>query len=288
MSISWKHSIIVFVAATLIVASPTPETRSTVPTPGNGLKAGSAGGRVIPFMKDHLGWWYDWTPRPSGHDEVYGVSMLWGSGNNGDEDWKRFNEFSHMTDVPKYLLGFNEPDCDGRDTSAKMNVDQGVRLWNQYIAPKGQQGALLGSPSMCMQKDEWWLKQFSQKNLNRPWDFTAIHVYKADMDGVRQDIDHYWNTYGKPILITEMACVHDNGQFTACWDQNQINQWIYDVVDLLEADDRIMGYAYTDGGGLGLTSPMDGDNLSASGKAYLGAISRYSGFLIDHYICSLY
>ena len=26
----------------------------------NRLKAGIAGGDSYPFMKDHIGWWYDW------------------------------------------------------------------------------------------------------------------------------------------------------------------------------------------------------------------------------------
>lgn len=244
-----------------------------------GKKAGSAGGRAVPFWKEHLGWWYDWTPSPEVTEGVISVSMLWGSGNNGQEDASRFAEFQDLTDAPQFLLGFNEPDCSGADVSANMDVGQGVQLWNDLITPWGEKGSLLGSPSMCTQKDESWLQDFSGQDLSRDWDFTAIHVYKPDMAGVQEDIDHYWNTYGKPIFVTEFACVYDQDNFTPCTDQGEINQWINDVVDLFENNENIAAYAYTDGGGLGdawLPTNNEGSQLSESGETYLAAISKYN------------
>ncbi|KAF9768317.1 hypothetical protein IL306_014385 [Fusarium sp. DS 682] len=75
------------------------------------------------------------------------------------------------------------------------------------IVPHGNKGALLGSPSMCTQKDEKWLKKFNAALLAKKWDFTAIHIYKPDMAGVQADIDYYWNTYRQPIWATEFGCV---------------------------------------------------------------------------------
>ena len=37
------------------------------------------------------------------------------------------------------------------------------------------------------------------------WDITAIHVNKNSQTGVQEDIDYYWNTYGKPIWVTEVS-----------------------------------------------------------------------------------
>lgn len=245
----------------------------------NGKKAGSAGGRAVPFWSQHLGWWYDWTPSPGDKNGVEGAAMLWGDGQNGQQDAKRWSQFSQLSAAPKYLLGFNEPDCSGADTSAHMDVDKAVSVWNEKIAPWGEKGSLLGSPSMCMQLAETWLEQFSQKKLDRMWDFTAIHVYKPDMAGVKQDIEHYWQKYNKPIWVTEFACVYDQNGFTACSDQGQINQWIKDVVDLFEGDDRVMAYGYTDGGGLNnqwLPTDNSGSKLTESGQTYLTAISKYN------------
>ncbi|KAL9567416.1 hypothetical protein ACKAV7_008366 [Fusarium commune] len=246
-------------------------------TPG-GKKAGSAGGNAVPFWKEHLGWWYDWTPQPSSVPGVVGVPMLWGSGHNGPRDSERFSDFQNLKDTPRYLLGFNEPDCNRQDTSARMEVADGTYLWNRMIAPHGTRGALLGSPSMCMQKDERWLRDFSTTHLTREWDFTAIHIYKPDMAGVQADIDYYWNTYGKPIWVTEFGCVYDQENFLPCSNQTEISRWISDVVDTFENNEHVMAYAYTDGGGLGqawLPTKNNSQELSESGKAYLSAISRY-------------
>lgn len=274
-----NYAFALLLTTSLTAASPTtPQARNATLIP-YGKKAGSAGGRAVPHWKDHLGWWYDWTPKPSGHDEVPGVSMLWGSGNNGKQDSQRFHQFQQLKETPKFLLGFNEPDCSAPDVSAHISVPDATKLWNQYIAPKGRQGSLLGSPSMCTQKDESWLKQFNGQHLDKSWDFTTIHVYKPDMKGVKEDIEHYWNTYGKPIWVTEFGCVYDQQGFKPCSDQGQINKWIRDVVDLFEGDDRIAAYAYTDGGGLGnkwLPTNQDGSALSESGRTYLDAIKKYN------------
>lgn len=272
--------------AAVATASPTSEPAAPAaaikarkaPVIPNGKKAGSAGGRAVPHWKDHIGWWYDWSPKPSGHDEVMGVSMLWGDGEHTALDGQRFRDFQNLHETPQYVLGFNEPDCPGPD-SASMSVDKGVSVWNRYIAPKGRAGALLGSPAMCKQKDEDWLGQFRNRQLDADWDFTAIHVYKSDMGEVQADIDHYWNKYKKPIWVTEFACVHNKGEFVPCKAQWEINQFINDVVDLFEKNEHVMAYGYTDGGGLGnlwLPTNNDGSQLSESGRTYLNAIKKYN------------
>lgn len=40
---------------------------------------------------------------------------------------------------------------------------------------------------MIEQADETWLKEFSKK-ISTAWDFTAIHVNKNNLDGVKKDI----------------------------------------------------------------------------------------------------
>jgi hypothetical protein len=59
--------------------------------------------------------------------------------------------------------------------------------------------------------------------------------------------DHYWNTYGKPMWITEFACVDDSTGFVPCTDQNEINSFIWTAVQMFESDSRVAGYAYSNG-----------------------------------------
>lgn len=286
---SVKASCLLLAAAGLAAAAPTSKAsagaavarrqdNSSALIP-NGKKAGSAGGEALPYWADHLGWWYDWTPSPqSDTTGPVPVTMLWGSGNNGDQDAQRYADFQKLTDTPQFLLGFNEPDCNSPDVSAGMSYEDGISEWNDMIAPWGDKGSLLGSPSMCAQKDESWLKKFKAAGPARDWDFTAVHIYKPDMDGVQQDLDYYWNTYQKPIWVTEFGCVYDQDGFTACDDQGQINQWISDVVDLFEANEHVMAYAYTNGGLSDAWSATNDDDsgLSESGQTYLDAISKYN------------
>lgn len=89
--------------------------------------------------------------------------------------------------------------------SAGMSVQSAAQLWNELVIPMGKRGTLMGSPSMCSesirnlifenggkitvveQADEDWLTPFG-KAVGYSWNFTAIHVNKNNMDGVRRDI----------------------------------------------------------------------------------------------------
>lgn len=133
--------------AATISASPVLSTRDTPLTP-SGKKAGSAGGSAVPYWSQHLGWWYDWGPAPTKANAPQGVPMLWGDGKASDLDHQRFQAFQKITETPTYLLGFNEPDC-GPPDSSNIDVDTAAQVWDQYIAPWGDKGSLLGSPAMC-------------------------------------------------------------------------------------------------------------------------------------------
>jgi hypothetical protein len=119
--------------------------------------------------------------------------------------------------------------------------------------------------------------------------------------------------YGKPIWVTEFACVDgkwlcfflikafhllahpvDTQGFTPCSDQQEINNFINEIVPYLQGNPNISAYAYSNGLGLGELWPlMQGNSLrysfflmqcikilsscchSESGKTYLAAIEKY-------------
>jgi len=241
----------------------------------NGIKAGVTGEDAYPFVEAHIGWWYDWTPIPPQSGSPIAVPMLWGDGQDDAQDAQRFAEFKALTYTPQYVLSYEEPDC-SPPWSSGVPIGTGAQLWDQLFVPMGQKGALLGSPSMCKQADETWLTPFKGNITNGCWDITAIHVNKNNMGGVQEDLAHYWNTYGKPIWVTEFACVDDVNGFVPCTDQNEINTFITEIVTLFEADSRVYAYAYSNGGGLGNVWPMvQNGQLTESGQTYLAAISKY-------------
>jgi hypothetical protein len=178
----------------------------------NGIKAGVAGGDAYNILRDHIGWWYDWTPSPSKPGKPIGVPMLWGDGHADSTDAKRLKQFERLSSSssgrmghPKYVLGYEEPDCGVGSGSSGIGVEGGVREWERLIGPLKKRGTKVGSPSMCSessftamvnnnnnnqiveQADETWLKEFA-KRIETPWDFTAIHVNKNNIDGVKKDI----------------------------------------------------------------------------------------------------
>jgi hypothetical protein len=241
----------------------------------NGIKAGIAGGDAYPFLKDHIGWWYDWSPKPSKPGKPVAVPMLWGVGTADSTDAARLAEFKKIRVPPRFVLAYEEPDCPPGSGSAGVSVAAGAAHWESLIAPLGRKGTLMGSPAMCKQADETWLAEFRSK-ISTQWDFTAIHINKNSIAGAKKDIDHYWNKYRKPIWVTEFACVDDHNGFRPCTDQREIDAFINAIVPFLEAHEHVYAYAYSNGLGLGNVWPlMNGRSLSASGKTYLAAISKY-------------
>ncbi|WVW87143.1 hypothetical protein I302_109200 [Kwoniella bestiolae CBS 10118] len=244
----------------------------------NGIKAGIAGGDAYDDCESHIGWWYDWSANPSGHSGTpIAVPMLWGAGTVDSTDSSRLDVFKAITSAPQYIMGFEEPDCSTWG-SANIDVSTAAGLWNTLIGPFKAKGSTLISPSMCHQAAEQyigWLGSF-EKQISVPWDITNIHVNKNNMDGVKADIDYYYNTFGKPIWVTEFACVDDSSSFIPCTDQSEINTYINDIVALFEADERVHAYAYSNGDGLGDVWPMYSNGaLSQSGQTYISAISKY-------------
>jgi len=142
------------------------------------------------------------------------------------------------------------------------------------------------------QADETWLKEFASK-ISTPWDFTAIHVNKNSLDGVKRDIvsdvlcfrklpagivvcpgpllEDLWQAYlGDRICLrkwyirlsfflvrkTLNTIVIDHNTFTPCTNQQQIDTFIHQVVDYFEHDSRVYAYAFSNGEGLGEVWPM--------------------------------
>lgn len=247
-----------------------------------GKKAGLSGyvgiqeKQAFSDLSPYISWYSDYNPDTPSSGDVKGIGMLWGADGSGcgDEVTDRVNRFNDLisTTTPEIMFGFFEPDCSCPDSSA-MTTDQGQAAWNSMLAPLKSKGTVLGSPSMCKQKDEDWLTPF-KGNIAEDWDITSVHINKPDMTGVMADIEYYAAKYGKPIWVSEFACVNDQNGFVPCTDQGQINQFINDCVEFFQNNDTVVAYGPSNGNGLGDVWPLtnsDG-NLSESGTTYLNAI----------------
>jgi hypothetical protein len=177
------------------------------------------------------------------------------------------------------MFGFYEPDCDCPMSSDISDPTIGAKKWNDFLAPLAKKGTKLGSPSMCKQTAENWLTPFKEAGLDADWDVTNIHINVNTLAGVQKDVEYYVSKYGKKVWVSEFACVSaGNGFFNPCTDQNEINNFINEVVPWLQANESVAAYAASNGEGLGTTWPLfhsDG-SLSETGMTYLSAVKSVS------------
>ncbi|CBQ72029.1 conserved hypothetical protein [Sporisorium reilianum SRZ2] len=247
-------------------------------TPPKG-KAGVAGGNSLKWIANSLGWYYDWTPNPDNPngDNILAVPMLWGLGRVGhDDDWARFEAFKKLKPGSSpFVMGFNEPDFSGSGSSGKISPEDAASAWEQYLAPHARAGAKLISPSMAMQKDETWMAPFLKAVKTQP-DIIAVHIFQDNMDGVKGVLDHYAQ-YGKPMWITEFACINYQGPSPVYCDQSKVDSMLNQMVQLFESDSRVAAYSVSDAnnGPFGdLTPNQAGQSLSATGKSYLASVQQ--------------
>lgn len=147
-------------------------------------------------------WYYDWSttplwsPNPAQPRTIPFVPMMW--------DETEVNET-----VPAeqgVLLGFNEPDY---QSQAYMTVEQAITLWPHLM----KTGLRLGSPATASKalSSTSWLGQFMSraKALGYRVDFICLHYYSAtgDVTAFKNYLTAIYNTYQKPIWVTEWALV---------------------------------------------------------------------------------
>lgn len=256
----------------------TSKTSSGKLTPG-GKKAGLAGGDSLNKMKGTISWLTSWTPNPyPGTDlgDVKFASMAWGIGKTGhDDDAARWEEFKK---VPKgkyeYVIGFNEADFSGEGSSGVIPTAEAAKAWDTYIAPHGTAGSVLISPSCAKQQSETWLRPFLKAIKHQP-DVINVHIFKNKASEIKTDLDHFAK-YGKPMWITEMACI-DYSSGTAYCNQQETDAFINEAIKILEADSRVAAYAWSDaynGPAEKLTS--NGSNLSSTGSQFKKVVASYA------------
>ncbi|KAK0568017.1 hypothetical protein OC861_002399 [Tilletia horrida] len=254
-----------------------------------GLKAGITGEDGLEQLHPYIGSYSNWKPQPWSPvppEQVLFMPMLWGAGHATAHDGELLSTFrslfgtsgSRRSSPPKVVIGFEEPDCPPGHGSAGTPVNVAAHAWNTLIGPLKQEGTVLVSPSMCKQTDEDYLTPF-EDSISVKWDVTNVHVNQDNVDDVKREIDYYWTKYKKPIYVTEFACVSTN-PWRPVTDQGLINNYIRDVVDYFESDDRVKVYQYSTGEGLSdqwRLTVQGTKTLTESGRVYKSAIMKYAG-----------
>ena len=135
----------------------------------------------------------------------------------------------HATAKPLYLMGFNEPD---KSDQANMTVAQAIAAW-----PALQAANLpLVSPATASTFGSWMSDFYIQANANGyRVDYTAAHMYQAPWaSGLINNLLSVYNTWGKPVWLTEFSPVdwNGNGGWTENDDFNGLAEFMWQAEDL--------------------------------------------------------
>jgi len=229
-----------------------------------------------------VSWIYTWSAYSVQAASTIGldfVPMLWGSSTASSfESQLNSGAFSNSTAV----LGFNEPDQSGQ---SNMSPGTAVSLWWQYINPlKSSHGLRLGAPAVSSANSGLpWLQNFVSQCSGCSIDFIPIHWYGSNPAYFQSYVQNIYNTFGKPIWVTEFACVQYVSSDPAC-DQNGVDTFLQQTVTWLYAQNYVERFAWF--GAMrsvpsGIPSydallTSNGNSLSQAGSLYISIKSNVS------------
>lgn len=199
-----------------------------------GMALGGDMSDKVSLSKLNCSWYYNWASEAFNNSIDEGVAhvpMMWGGAEDSVEG------ILNMTSTSNYILGFNEPDI---KSQANMFFFDAIDTWKEYISPLNMRKI---SPAPAAPGgDSKWLKQFmigDYKCIN-PWDGTwglytdyeddatktwvegmgddvdavVLHYYRnqINLQGLLDAVETLWETYHKPIWITEISIFGVKGQ----------------------------------------------------------------------------
>jgi hypothetical protein len=202
------------------------------------------------------GWYYTWGT---------------GDGNPGNFDAKHYPMFwsapgtstinNTLATEPDYILGFNEPE---RPDQANMSVATAISSWtnvsnatNAYNAANNTSIKLV-SPAVAdtggAAGGQAWLASFMQQAAANSLkvDAVAFHWYGVSTpdnpagaaSSFLSRVASYYNSYQKPVFITEFA-IHDwGGNYTDAEIAEANRQFLSIVIPELESRSYVAGYAW--------------------------------------------
>ena len=218
----------------------TPEITFGVTKKGLGLSQNM--GAKLDVKSTNIGWYYNWNDDPYTDAKYQGIEfvpMVWKETNTTNLK-NRVNNAKNKgyNDV----LTFNEPDLPGQ---CNMTVDA---VYNAWQGLDGYSGDIrISSPVTAVwPSSSNWFKNFMNRISGNDYnpDFISIHCYPENMQGktmadwfLENVVDAAWNTYHKPIWITEFSTT---GQYVTA---NGTEEFWRNVMPGLDARPYVERYA---------------------------------------------
>ena len=185
------------------------------------------------WAKTGVGWNYNWGQTASNTlpAATTFTPMQWGTA--GIDQLPRLIPGWQREAKPTDLLGFNEPDFPNSVGGSDVPLGTAVNLWPQLEAAD----LPLVSPAPAITFSQWENDFFGAANaLGYRVDFTGVHWYgNPDAGALIGLLANIYNTYGRPVWLTEFATVdwsnsqswseEDNYRFMAEFMWMAEDQW---------------------------------------------------------------
>ncbi len=236
-----------------------------------GLAMGGDMSDTVEMKKMNLSWYYNWGTTAfnnSVDDEVAHVPMVWGIGEDN------IAEIPNITDDSNYILGYNEPDI---ESQANATPAEGLKYWPLIEAT----GKRTVSPASANPNGaSSWVTSF----LNGDYDEDGVFIEGADCDAIAVHsygastnitrllgaVDDVWNTYHKPIWVTEVSVMGRKGTSYDNSYENEaarkaVIEYVEKMVEELDKRDYVERYAWFpyDINSTNEIDDMDGSGASA-------------------------
>lgn len=232
-----------------------------------------------PAFGDSIGWWYNWgsAPEPDANTalraaDVEYVPMVWTGPPRRDLDVQAL--IDAIPEGAKYLLGFNEPNFGAQ---ASLTPEQAAAAWPALEQVAKARNLKLVSPAVnycggdCNQTDPFaWLDAFFAACTDCQVDYVAFHWYACSLDALQWVVGEYESKYGKPVWLTEFACLDDPGDHSAAGQLAYMNE----AVPFLENDPMVFRYAWF----IGRSSQPGAIDLFAGPGALTTLGAAYAGY----------
>lgn len=265
-------------------------------------------------LKDlNCSWYYNWATEAFNNSidkDVAHIPMMWGDGDDSKESIQNLNTTAN------YILGFNEPDI---KSQANMFFYDAIGVWDQYIAPLNMRKispapASPGGTSPWLEdfmygeeicknpfdQEKWALfynyddNSFAQStykkvngimnddnNLNDV-DAVVLHYYQAriDLDGLKKAVKALWDSYHKPIWITEISVFGTKGtpsdySYEIPEKRQQMAEFVEGIVEFLDSTSYVERYCWFSYD-VDSQNEIDGYNGSGATSMFEYATGKYT------------
>jgi hypothetical protein len=236
-----------------------------------------AGGYEGDWAKFGTSWHYNWS-RDTGAGLPAQVVFSPMQHNRWWPDWNTLPEYYpgwHTTSKAVTLLGYNEPE---QASQGNISMTDAIALW-----PLLEQADIPLVSPVPVNPFNGWLADFYNRSGERGYriDFTAVHWYGSpDASGLIGTLQSVYNTWGRPVWLTEFSPVDWGGSATWTEEDNYrfLSEFLWRAEDLIWLK-RYAVFCFNDSppatpwqrsGPTGSMFNGDGTTFTAYGQLYTG------------------